>query len=57
MIAVAATAGIGAQVDGRALRRRNRVRLAGKALFLAADGEASAHGLDSRVTDMDFILA
>tara|TARA_R110001599_G_scaffold4424_3_gene22894 strand:- start:1092 stop:1319 length:228 start_codon:yes stop_codon:yes gene_type:complete len=45
MILKAAITKIGAKVDGRALRRRDSVRLAGKALFLAADGEAGAHGV------------
>ena len=40
----AAITKIGAEVYGRALCRLYGVRLAGKALFLAADGEAGAHG-------------
>jgi hypothetical protein len=35
---------IGAQVDGGALGRHDSIRLGGEALFLAADGEAGAHG-------------
>lgn len=46
MIAVAAVTEIGAQVDGGGLGCRDSVRLAGKALFLPADGEAGAHGAD-----------
>jgi hypothetical protein len=44
MIVKAAITKIGAEVYGRALCRLYGVRLAGKALFLAADGEAGAHG-------------
>ena len=46
MIAVAAITMIGTQVDGRDLGCRDSVRLAGKTLFLAANGEAGAHGVD-----------
>ena len=44
MIVSAAVTKIGAQVDGGDVSRRGSVRFAGKALFLAADGEAGAHG-------------
>lgn len=36
---------IGAEGDIGFLRDRDCVRFAGKALFLAADGEAGAHGV------------
>ena len=45
MILEAAITKIGAEVDGRTLRRRDGVRLGAEALFLAADGEAGAHGV------------
>jgi hypothetical protein len=45
MIVKAAITKIGAENDGRALCGGYGVRLAGKALFLAADGEAGAHGV------------
>ncbi len=46
MIAAAAITKIGAQVDGGGLGRCYSFGLAGKTLFLAADGEAGAHGVD-----------
>jgi hypothetical protein len=46
MILEAAITKIGAENDGGALCGGYGVRLAGKALFLAADGEAGAHGVD-----------
>ena len=45
MMVSAAVTKIGAQVDGGDVSRRDSVRFAGKALFLAADGEAGAHGV------------
>ncbi len=46
MKAEAAVAAIGAQHDSGRLRRGDGVCLAGKALFLAADGEAGTHGVE-----------
>jgi hypothetical protein len=46
MIAKAAVTEIGTDVYGGGLRRRHGDGFAGKALFLAADGEAGAHGVD-----------
>ena len=46
MILKAAITKIGTEDDSRTLRRRDCVRLAGKTLFLAADGETGAHGVD-----------
>ncbi len=46
MIAKAAVTVIGAEGDGGSLRGRDGVRLGGEALFLAADIEAGAHGVD-----------
>ena len=45
MILKAAITKIGVEVYGGGLCRRYGVRLAGKALFLAADVEAGAHGV------------
>ena len=46
MIVKAAITAIGAQGDGGHLCRRDGVRFTGVALFLAADAEAGAHGVD-----------
>jgi hypothetical protein len=46
MILPAAVTKIGAKVDGRSLSRRDSIRFAGKTLFIAADGETGAHGVD-----------
>lgn len=46
VILPAAITKIGAQVDGGGLCRRYGVRFTGKTLFLAADIEAGAHGVD-----------
>lgn len=45
MIVKAAITAIGEEIDGGALCRGYGFCLGGKALFLAADGEAGAHGV------------
>ncbi len=45
MIAKAAITAIGAEGDGGILCEDDSVRFGGEALFLAADGEAGAHGV------------
>jgi hypothetical protein len=49
MIVKAAITAIGAEIDGRAQCGGYGVSFAGKALFLAADGEAGAHGVGFRM--------
>lgn len=49
MILQTAITPIGAEGDGGVLCRRYRVCLGGEALFLAADVEAGAHGVDFQI--------